>query len=161
MSEKTRRGAERPGPGGDKGYVLVDLDRDLIPLPQDLEARGIVEQQQLRVRQWRLASATTMIPSDDGDRVDSHLTITLVGEPGERSEARTAVLVFVADGAPLRAPSYDAAARRMMIEFPLSRLRSIEDVLRREDEVYCMYQGLESGQVWADLHTKLEDVGRG
>lgn len=141
------------------GYILVDVDRDLIPYPKELEARGIVQQQLLEVRNYRFACATARVPTEDGARVDNHLSLTLVGEPGERSEVKLAVLVFVPDGHELRTPSYDSEARRMMIEFPISRLRSIEDTLRRVDQVYCLFQEHQNGQVWADLHTKLEEVG--
>ena len=62
------------------------------------------------------------------------------------------------------APAGDELAREVSFRVVgmhcASCARSIESVLRKEDEVYCMYQRLESGQVWADLHTKLEDVGR-
>jgi hypothetical protein len=145
----------------EKGYVLVDVDRDLIPFPQELEARGVVEQQLLQVKHYRFASATTRVPTEDGERVDSHLSLTLTGDPGERSKVTTAVLVFITDGEELRVPTYDPEIQRMLIEFPLSRLRSIEETLARVDQVFCLFQELSSGQVWADLHTKLEAVGAG
>lgn len=145
----------------DKGYVLVDVERDLIPLPQELERRGVVEQQLLRVRSYRFACATSRVPTEDGARVDNHLSLTLVGEPGEDSQVKLAVLVFVPDDQELRTPSYDAEAQRLMIEFPLSSLRSVETTLARVDQVFCLYQEHENGQVWADLHTKLEEVGEG
>ncbi len=142
-------------------YVLLDRDTDLIPLPHDVTPRSVKERQLLRVRSFRFAAASTSLGAKGDPAVNCPVTLTLVGEPVAPTACEAAVLLFISDGDPLRPAKYDPETRRLMVEFPLTRLASIERTLRHVDEVYLRFQEDTDGRVWADLYTKLEEVGQG
>lgn len=142
--------------------ILVDYETHLVPLATDLEPRAIVEQQILHIREFRFSAGTSVIPDEEGEtRITTHTTLHLVGDPVEPSIVVSGAMVFVPEGSQVRAPTFDADTRRLVMELPISRLRSIEHTLERVDEAYLRYQEYSSGHVLADVHTKFERVGDG
>ena len=146
----------------DAQAILVDHETHLVPLATELEARSVSDQQVLRIREFRFSAGTSVIPGDDGETsITTHTTLHLVGEPVEPSKVRTGALVFVPEGQEVRPPTYDPATERLVVELPISRLRSIEHTLERVDEAYLRYQEYATGHVLADVHTKFERIGDG
>lgn len=142
--------------------ILVDHETHLVPLATELEARTVVQQQVLRILEYRYSAGTSVIPAEDeGTSITTHTTLHLLGEPVEPSIVRSGALVFVPEGQEVRPPTFDPATQRLVMELPLSRLRSIEHTLERVDEVYLRYQEYTTGHVLADVHTKFERVGDG
>lgn len=142
--------------------ILVDHETHLVPLATELEVRTIVEQQVLHIREYRYSAGASVIPEEGAaSGITTHTTIHVVGTPVEPSKVSSGALVFVPEGQEVRPPTYDPETQRLVMELPMSRLRSIEHTLERVDEVYLRYQEYTSGHVLADLHTKFEPVGSG
>jgi hypothetical protein len=142
--------------------ILVEHETHLVPLATELEPRAIVEQQVLRIREYRYSAGTSVVPSEGADpSITVHTTMHLVGEPVAPSRVMTGALMFVPEGQEVRPPTYDPGTLRLVMELPLSRLRSIEHTLERVEEAYLRYQEYSTGHVLADIHTKLERVGDG